>query len=107
MIGKPYRDTGFEQGRAVLADLARHPATRSTSRYKLARHFVADDPPPALVASLEQPFNETEGDLYEVSKALATATKSWSPERAKIKRPSEWMVAYLRAAGSPVTIRRR
>ena len=98
VMGKSYRDTGFEQGRAVLADLARHPATARHIAFKLARHFVADDPPPALVARLEQRFNETEGDLYEVSKALATAPESWSEERVKIKRRSEWMVAYLRAA---------
>jgi uncharacterized protein (DUF1800 family) len=98
VIGKSYRDTGVEQGRAVLADLARHPATAKHIAFKLARHFVADDPPPALVARLEQRFNETDGDLYEVSKALVAAPESWSEERVKIKRPSEWMVTYLRAA---------
>jgi uncharacterized protein (DUF1800 family) len=98
VMGKSYRDTGVEQGRAVLADLARHPATAKHIAFKLARHFVADDPPPALVARLEQRFNETEGDLWEVSKALVAAPESWSEERVKIKRPSEWTVAYLRAA---------
>jgi uncharacterized protein (DUF1800 family) len=98
VIGKSYRDTGVEQGRAVLADLARHPATAKHIAAKLARHFVADDPPPALVARLEQRFNETEGDLWEVSKALVTAPESWSEERVKIRRPSEWLVSYLRAA---------
>ena len=94
VIGKAYRDTGVEQGRAVLADLARHPATATHIATKLARHFVADDPPPALVARLAQRFNETEGDLWEVSKALVTAPESWSEERVKIKRPGEWQVAY-------------
>jgi uncharacterized protein (DUF1800 family) len=98
VIGKSYRDSGVEQGRAVLADLARHPATATHIAVKLARHFVADDPPPALVARLAQRFNETEGDLWEVSKALVTAPESWSEERVKIKRPSEWNVALLRAA---------
>jgi uncharacterized protein (DUF1800 family) len=98
VIGKSYRDTGVEQGRAVLADLARHPATAKHVAFKLARYFVADDPPPTLVARLEQRFNETEGDLYEVSKALVTSQEAWAEERVKIKRPSEWMVAYLRAA---------
>ena len=44
IIGKNYPDTGFEQGRAVLAALARHPATAKHIATKLARHFVADDP---------------------------------------------------------------
>ena len=98
VIGKAYRDTGVEQGRAVLADLARHPATATHIATKLARHFVADDPPPALVARLAQRFTETEGDLWEVSKALVTAPESWSEERVKIERPGEWQVALLRAA---------
>ena len=32
VMGKAYPDTGVDQGRAVLADLARHPATAGTSR---------------------------------------------------------------------------
>jgi uncharacterized protein (DUF1800 family) len=99
VLGKSYRDTGMEQGRAVLIDLARHPATAKHIATKLARHFIADEPPPALVERLSQRFIETEGDLWQVSKALLAAPESWSPERAKIKRPSEWNVAMRRAAG--------
>src|SRR5204862_224581 len=40
-------------------------------------------------------------DLWQVSKALVSAPESWSPERAKIKRPGEWYVAMRRAAGLP------
>src|SRR5207302_1861948 len=46
VIGKDYPDAGTEQGRAVLADLARHPATAKHVSTKLARHYIADDPPP-------------------------------------------------------------
>jgi uncharacterized protein (DUF1800 family) len=99
VLGKSYRDTGVEQGRAVLTDLARHPATAKHIATKLARHFIADEPPPALVERLTQRFIETEGDLWQVSKALLGAPESWLPERAKIKRPSEWLVAMRRAAG--------
>jgi uncharacterized protein (DUF1800 family) len=101
VMGKAYRNTGVEQGRAVLADLARHPATALHVATKLARHFVADDPPPALVETLRQKFIETDGDLWEVSKALVQAPESWAPEQRKLKRPSEWMMSYLRAAGFP------
>src|SRR5437016_4258543 len=101
VLGKSYRDTGLEQGRAVLIDLARHPATAKHIATKLARHFIADEPPPALVERLTQRFIETDGDLWQVSKALVSAPESWSPERAKIKRPGEWYVAMRRAAGLP------
>jgi uncharacterized protein (DUF1800 family) len=99
VLGKAYPDTGVEQGRAVLADLARHPATAGHVATKLARHFIADQPPPALIETLTTTFLETDGDLYQVSKALLAAPESWSPDQAKIKHPSEWMVASIRAAG--------
>jgi uncharacterized protein (DUF1800 family) len=99
VLGKSYRDAGFEQGKAVLADLARHPATALHVATKLARHFVADEPPPTLVETLRQKFVETDGDLWQVTRALVMAPESWAPEQTKLKRPSEWMMTYLRAAG--------
>jgi len=101
VIGKTYADTGVEQGRAVLADLARHPATALHVATKLARHFVADDPPPALVDRLAQRFLDTDGDLKEVTEALIAAPEAWAPEQKKIKRPGEWIVAALRATREP------
>ena len=99
VLGKDYRDTGASQGRAVLADLARHPATAKHIAVKLTRHFIADDPPPALVETLTRTFIETDGDLWKVSKALVTAPEAMAPERPKIKRPGEWVMSYLRAEG--------
>jgi uncharacterized protein (DUF1800 family) len=97
VIGKSYPDGGLEQGRAVLAALARHPATAKHVATKLARHFVADEPPPALVELLAKRFLATQGDLKEVGKALVAAPESWEAPRAKLKRPGEWVVAALRA----------
>ena len=58
VLGKHYPGGGVDQGRAVLADLARHPATAQHIALKLARHFVADEPPPSLVAKLAKTFND-------------------------------------------------
>ncbi|HEY2229895.1 MAG TPA: DUF1800 family protein [Xanthobacteraceae bacterium] len=99
LIGKTYPSGGIQQGRGVLADLARHPATARHVAQKLARHFIADEPPPALIDRLTFRFFESEGDLKEIAKALVTAPEAWAPERAKIKRPGEWLVATRRAAG--------
>jgi uncharacterized protein (DUF1800 family) len=101
VIGTNYPDAGVEQGRAVLADLARHPATARHVATKLARHFVADDPPTPLVDRLTQRFLDTDGDLKEVTAALIAAPESWAAEQAKIKRPGEWIVAALRATEEP------
>ena len=106
VLGKRYPDTGFDQGRAVLADLARHPATARHIAEKLARHFVADQPPQPLVDKLAQTFNDTDGDLKEVAKALIGAEESWTPARTKLKRPSEWHIGALRLAGAQGVIAR-
>ena len=73
VLGKVYPDTGAAQGRAVLADLARHPATAQHIAQKLARHFVADEPPPSLVAKLAKTFSDSDGSLKAVAKTLVTA----------------------------------
>src|SRR5215212_3190051 len=99
ILDKTYPDTGVEQGRAVLADLARHPATATHIATKLARHFVADAPPPGLIESLAKTFRDTDGDLKAVSAALIKAPESWIESRSKLKRPSEWIVSVRRATG--------
>jgi len=99
IIGKSYPDTGIGQGRAVLADLARHPATADHIAAKLARHFVADEPPPSLVARLAKTFRDTDGDLKEMAKTLIAAPEAWNETRSKLKRPGEWRIAGFRAVG--------
>ncbi len=83
----------------MLADLARHPATAEHIARKLARHFAADEPPPPLVERLTKTFRDTDGNLKEMAKALVAAPETWTMPAAKLKRPSEWIVAMVRATG--------
>jgi uncharacterized protein (DUF1800 family) len=106
VLGKAYPDTGRAQGRAVLADLARHPATSRHIATKLAIHFIADDPPAPLVERLARCFRDSDGDLRALAKALVAAPEAWTPQQAKLKRPGEWIVAVLRATGQDGDIRR-
>jgi uncharacterized protein (DUF1800 family) len=99
VVGKLYPQAGAEQGRAVLADIARHPATAAHVAHKLARHFCADEPPDALTARLSRRFLDTDGDLKEVAKALIESPETWEEQRLKLKRPSEWLMSAWRAIG--------
>lgn len=100
VLGKTYGQSGMDQGKAVLRDLTRHPATAKHIATKLARHFVADDPPPALVKRLSDVFLKSDGDLAEVSRALIDAPESWSPKLVKMRSPLEFVAATLRATGT-------
>jgi uncharacterized protein (DUF1800 family) len=99
VMDKIYPAEGVEQGRAVLADLARNPATATHIATKLARYFVADTPPPALVERLAKTFRDTDGDLKQVAKALITDPLAWEAPRDKLKMPCEWAIAVTRAVG--------
>ena len=101
IVGRRYPAAGEAQARAVLNDLAVHPATAKHIAIKLARHFVADDPPPALVTRLETVFLKSGGDLSQLYKALIDAPEAWNPARAKFKTPWEWSLSAFRALGVP------
>jgi uncharacterized protein (DUF1800 family) len=99
VLGKVYEDSAVEQGRSVLRDLAAHPATATHLATKLARHFIADAPPPALVERMAKVFRDTGGDLKETAKAMVLSAESWTQPSTKLKRPSEWVVGMVRATG--------
>jgi uncharacterized protein (DUF1800 family) len=99
VLGKHYDEEDVEQARAVLRDLAAHPATATHLATKLANHFIADTPPPELVDRIAKAFLETGGDLKATAKAMVAAPESWALPQAKLKRPSEWAVSTVRAAG--------
>ncbi|PDT86114.1 hypothetical protein CO669_30230 [Bradyrhizobium sp. Y36] len=99
VLGKRYEQEDVEQGRAVLRDLAAHPATATHVATRLARHFVADEPPPALVERMAKSFRETDGDLKQVAVAMVSSDEAWRAPPAKLKRPSEWVVGMVRATG--------
>src|SRR4030081_2095431 len=76
LLGKTYQDTGVAQGEAALADLACPPSTAKFIAGKFARHFVADDPPPALVARLRDVFRKSDGDLRARATALVDSDEA-------------------------------
>jgi len=93
LLGKIYEANGVEQGEAALADIARHPSTAKFIATKFARHFVADDPPPALVARLQDTFTRTDGDLKALALALADSDEAWAAPLTKMRSPYEFLVA--------------
>ncbi len=103
VLGKSSPQAGMDQGRAVLTDLARHPAAAAHIARQLAAHFIADEPPPSLVAKLAKSFKDSDGNLKEVAKTLIAADESWSPQRQKLKAPAQWVAAVLRLTGGQST----
>ncbi len=99
VLGKRYADDGFDQGRRILADLALHPATATHLSFKLARHFVSDQPPPALVARMAKRYLHSGGSLPALYLAMLQSDEAWSADARKFRTPDDFLVAGLRALG--------
>jgi len=97
VLGTRYPQSGIDQGEAVLRDLAAHPATAKFLATKLARHFVADEPPARLVDKLASTYLETGGDLSAVYEALVQADEPWREIHAKYKTPHDFVISTFRA----------
>jgi uncharacterized protein (DUF1800 family) len=93
---------GIRDGLMVLDIVAHHPATAKFIATKLVRHFVSDEPPPALVDRVAQTFLKTDGDIREVLKAIFFSPEFNSAEayRAKVKRPFELAISAVRTLGA-------
>jgi uncharacterized protein (DUF1800 family) len=85
---------------AALEWLAAHPATHRHLARKLARHFVADDPPPEAVERLYGVLRDTGGDLGAVSRELVAMPESWDPPLGKLRSPFDVIIAAMRALGA-------
>jgi uncharacterized protein (DUF1800 family) len=97
VLGKRFKEQGVEEGEQVLAMLAKHPATAKHLATKLARHFVADDPPPGLVARLAEVYLDNDAELVPVYRALIAADESWRQPTAKYKTPQDFVISTFRA----------
>ncbi|WP_246688404.1 MULTISPECIES: DUF1800 family protein [unclassified Mesorhizobium] len=97
LLGKTYPDGGMGQAEAALNDIAGQPATAQHIATKLARHFIADDPPPAAVARLARVFAKTDGDLRALAVTLIDMPETWSTPLAKLRSPFDYVMALRRA----------
>jgi uncharacterized protein (DUF1800 family) len=95
---------GMDDGLKVIDILAHSPATARFVSKSLAERFVADDPPDALVERMSKRFQETDGDLREVMRAMIFAPEFWTPANfhSKVKSPLEMEASALRAVNAAI-----
>ena len=93
---------GIEDGEDVLDIVSRHPATAHYIAFKLARRFVSDTPPVALVERAAATFTRTDGDIRAVLRTIITSPEFFAQKayRGKVKSPFEVVVSALRALGA-------
>jgi uncharacterized protein (DUF1800 family) len=107
LLGKSYGDDGVHQGEAMLRDLAMRRETARHISTKLARHFIADDPPKAAVDRITRAWLDSKAHLPTVYKALVESPEAWEQPLAKFKTPADYIYSSYRALGIPLREKRR
>ena len=102
VLGKSYGGRpAMPRIRSALQDLALHPATAAHISRKLAVHFVADTPPPALVEDLTAAYLRTDGQLMALYEVLLNHPEAWSTPPTNIRPPVEFVATAMRALSIP------
>ena len=102
MLGVKYDQPGIEQGEAMLQDLARRPETAHFLALKMARHFVSDTPPEALVKRMAETFQANDTDLAAMTRVLIDSEEAWGNYGSKLEQPELYVISVLRALNAPV-----
>jgi uncharacterized protein (DUF1800 family) len=102
VLGHKINGGGMRDGEEVLDLLARDPYTAHHLSLEIARHFVSDNPPVALVDRMTQTYESTDGDIRAVLHTMIYSPEFWSLEayRAKIKTPFELVASAARAVAA-------
>ena len=106
VLGRRISAGGMEDGIQVIDLLAHHPSTAKFIATKLARRFVADDPPAAIVNRAADTFRRSEGDIRTVLRTIIDSPEFLSPDvyRAKVKKPLEFAASALRITGADTKV---
>ena len=105
LLGKTYRADGAAEAETALRDIARHPSTATFIATKLARHFVADEPPAGVIQKLKDAYLRGNGALLPVYKTLIALPEIWQTPISKIKTPNDYIISLLRASDMQTDIR--
>jgi len=106
VLGTRITGGGMEDGIKVIDLLARHPSTAKFIATKLARRFVADDPPVSVVNRAAEAFRRSDGDIRTVVRTIVDSPEFYSPEvyQAKVKKPLEFAASALRATNAETRV---
>ncbi|HID51323.1 MAG TPA: DUF1800 family protein [Anaerolineae bacterium] len=105
VLGQTFAGQGEAELDELLEMLATHPATAQRIAFKLARRFVADEPPEGLVQRVAQTFTETDGEIKAMLRVIFLSDE-FAAAPPKLKRPYTYMISALRALNTDLSLSR-
>ncbi|NBF10717.1 DUF1800 domain-containing protein [Pseudomonas sp. Fl4BN1] len=104
LLGHTIQGRGFDEITQAVDLITRQPACAQFISRRLAQYFVADNPPPALVARLAKTFSDSDGDIAQVMRTLMQSPELQQSAGGKFKDPQQFVISALRLAydGKPL-----
>jgi uncharacterized protein (DUF1800 family) len=104
LLGQAIKGRGYEEVQQAVDLIVKQPACAQFISRKLAQYFVADKPPPALVARMARVFLRTDGDIAQVVRVMFQSPELLAGAGKKFKDPVQFIVSSVRLAydGSPI-----
>ena len=100
ILGESYTDSDpVAEIDRLVETVAHRPETAHAVAFWLARHFIADTPPPDLVQALVATYLSNDTDMTAMYRTLLQHPVAASPDRQKLRSPQEYMAASLRLLG--------
>ncbi|MCE7985271.1 MAG: DUF1800 domain-containing protein [Caldilinea sp. CFX5] len=97
VLGMAIAPSGQSEAEQVVERLATHESTARFLVHKLARRFLGDAPPAALLQTATQAFQQTQGDIKAVLRVLLLdGLTARQPLPPKFKRPVNFVASALR-----------
>ncbi len=91
---------GLAEHRKFYAYLAKHPSTAKHLSTKLAKVFVADEPPAALIDRMAKVYLDSDTQIVPVLCEMFSSPEFAAAAGKKTRRPREYVVAALRVMGA-------
>jgi uncharacterized protein (DUF1800 family) len=102
ILGHAITGKGFAEIEDAIALLCRQQATARFISTRLATYFVADEPPPALIAKMTRTFQKTDGSIAAVLRQMfldrdfIAALNAPETKLEKFKDPTQFVMSSLR-----------
>lgn len=94
VLGQMIQPAGQKEAEDVIEMLVKHPSTAKFISTKLARRFIADEPPQEIIEKAAQTFLQTNGDIKSVLRVILLDGLALA--QPKYKRPANFMLSALR-----------
>lgn len=106
VMGQQYGGTYANRDKLLrlMDDLARHPATARHISTKLATAFITDSPSADLIGRLTAVFQQSDGHLPTLHKAVIAEVASIGTASHKLSNPETWLWTIYRITGAALPV---